>query len=1346
MKRLFTFLFVVSVLSATVWAADVSVKETFSRAPKGALSACQNKDWQGDVCVWHATGVRRNTGDTIHTATTKQAEWIPMNSTSEGKQDGQKIYTLNWEGGIKAVTFKYARFGSEYKKDQTTGRSLRLRVIAGDMEPDSTAKYDNNTMKLGNGDAANHESYSHSFNCKSANAQLTIENISTFTETNPTGICRILVSDIEITPYLLYRQKDVTIGVKQQGYYNAELINNTGKEGSISYSSSATGVATVDEYGVITPVSAGDAVITATWSKGVTTTYTLHVVNNIIAENFSKVKQTSQTASAEWDGDLFTWEVANVRRGADDTLGLNPRIQATALRSNAGSSLISAEKIEGGIKHIAFDWRQWASGTTPLTINMYYSASKDSWGDAVATQSEDAVGAATPHSFSEDIDDGAKGNAYLKLNYTSGAGVAVLGAIKITPWLLYTTKEATLDTRNTLTYTNTGLINNTTGDAPTYEITPANAAVSISSTGQVAVEDGASVNGDFTVTASWSEVTTTYTLHITSRTNTTASYANSVVRLGLGDAVPANALTKTDGYDGTITYSSSNTAVATVASNGTVSLAGGVGQATITATLPATANFTAAEASYNLFVRDNGSRIEMFSNVSQSGIVGETLTDWNGDLFTWQAQYQVRRGTNDTIHAGISKHQGTSIGIQNPTGTPISSILQSKDDVEGGIKYLTFYWMQWGAASDGTRRIAVYADDDLIGYQENPRGTSGKTGDEFMLGINNAMKSNKKLVIKNESYKGSVGTLSDATNCSRIVLDNIYITPYLRYTTKERTLDLRTATSCTYTPDVDNTENGTITYSLEDNDGEATIDASSGTVTGIKAGEVTVKATWSEGAFVTYTLNIISITETEASYPNAEIHATMGEAIPANALAYTDGYDGEISYASSVPAVADFVNGVLTLKAPGQTKITATLPETSNYAAATASYILTVSYTNYESFNLNTTGSTYAKPEENAQGDKCNWYAYIGGIQTPNYFSSNAITMRAQRTNETKQGYVKSAILSGGISALSFNYSMMFTDDNIDKWDIRVYVNDRLVGQLTNEAGGDLEGINGRTLNPMRTKVITGINEPGKFVIRFENHSTIKEGVTYTEGNMGRFAIDNVSWEGYNGTKSLAENEDNNGWIRSNGGETCNVTITRSAMFANVYNTICLPFAISKADDLDDADVQEMTSASIDGDVLTIGFSALDGDELQAGKPYLVKPTSNKDISGTYSSKQISSIASPVTFGSVTLQGIYSPTPLKANDYSTLFVGVPDDEGNNLFYPSEDASLNGFRAYFKINEAMGAPIRHARFVTDQTNTATGSEEVRSETVGIVRSEKILENGQLVIIRDGVRYDVLGRKK
>ena len=507
MKKLFLTL-TACILTLGLW-ADTSITEKFTRVSQTGSSGINGSTWTGDVCGWQTKFARRKNSDQINSA---QATWITVGYTT----DETPVYvpgyikTTNLEGGIKKVSFKYAQFGAE------AATTLKWRVSAiGETTSSDVIERDGDDG--GNGGTGAGLSYAHSFNFK-GNAQLEIYNASVMENGNnpDAGKARLLVGDITITPYLLYRNKDVTVGLKQRGYANngsQDFINNTGNEGSIEFSSSNTAVATVDpETGVITPISVGDAVITATWSEGASTTYKLHVVDGIIAENFSKVVQTGQTASATWHGDLWDWSVANVRRGEADTLGLSPRIQGTAMRSNTGSTLIS-DSIEGGVKHLAFDWRQWATATSPLTFNVYYSSDKENWGDAVATQSEENVAASAPHVFDKNIDDGAKGNAYLKIEYTSGAGSSIMGAMKITPWLLYTTKEATLDTGDALTFTNNDLINNTSGDPVEYSIAPTGEGATINnSTGEVTVDNA--TEGDFTITATWGAVTTTYTLHV----------------------------------------------------------------------------------------------------------------------------------------------------------------------------------------------------------------------------------------------------------------------------------------------------------------------------------------------------------------------------------------------------------------------------------------------------------------------------------------------------------------------------------------------------------------------------------------------------------------------------------------------------------------------------------------------------------------------------------------------------------------------------------------------------------------------------------------------------------------
>lgn len=1225
MKKQILFTLVACMLSVSLTAADVSYVENFSKVGNVATGTYT---WIGDLCTWEISQTARRKQDTIHTATQKQAVWMSVSQSGAAK-----ITTKDWEGGIKTVAFKFARYGSE----KTAGRVLQLKVLAGTIE-NETSEFEKNAMKQGtNGVNSAHETYSYTFNNKT-DAQLSIQNISTYTETLSTsGICRICVGDITITPYLLYTQKEVTIGTKQRGYVNAELIDNTDGD-AITYSSSDPTIATVDsQTGVVTPLAAGDVIIYAALAEGAKTQYTLHVKDGIVVENFSKVKQTSVASTDTWDGDISLWEHNNTRRGLNDTIKAQVVKRQQATWFGQEGYVESSSDFEGGVKNISFTWRQWSAKQEATTTKVVVT-----YGEIEKFNEVTELASNANQFFNEDIDGITNGKLKIQnLSYNTDDALVnnriVIENIHITPYLLYTTKEAVLDTRYATTFKNTDLINNTTGNPVVYTISNDAIATIDAATGEVTPVQ----EGEVTITATWGAVTTSYTLQILAQTETEASFAEAIKRVDVKDVVE-NTLTKTDGYDGTIAYASTNTAVATIAADGALTIVG-VGQTTITATLPETINYKAAAASYDLYVTDKNALVEKFSNVEQTGVVGENITDFGGDLFAWVAQYQVRRGKNDTIHATAGKHQATSIGIQDPTGTPLSSILQSKDVVEGGIKYLSFYWAQWGAANTTIRRIAVYADNELVGYGELPENS--KNGTEALLGISHLMKSNKQLTIKNESYIGSVGNLSNASNSSRIVIDNIHITPYLLYTRKAHTM--RIGEIYTNTDLINNIESGAVTYTISDNS-IATIDAATGEVNALAEGKVTVKATWSEGAYTTYTLTII----------------------PANCETFD------------------------------------AIKPTANYANA-----------------------------EVLMGDMCEWTTSLGGFNVGEFaaYTTNLVRFRAPYQGSDEQAYIQSGVLPNGIKKLRFNWNVG-GNETTTNWDIRILINGREVKRLgTTDLAANV-------MPEFGTVEIDNINEPGNFTIRFENHSTI-EG-EYISANKARFLIDNIVWENYVETKILDQNVDNSGWLKSNEGAISDVQLVRSNLVANVYNTLCLPFAISKSTLLAGADVQEMTSAVLEGNVLTIGFTPLAGDELEAGVPYLVKPTAEVALN-TFSGVQIVAAPQAVTQGIVTLQGIFSPTEMIAGDQTILFVGTPDANGDNLYYPSVTANIKGFRAYFKLYlpDGMNAAPARARFVVNQTEVATGVEQVATQA----QTTKMLRDGQLIILRDGVEYNAQGAR-
>lgn len=198
---------------------------------------------------------------------------------------------------------------------------------------------------------------------------------------------------------------------------------------------------------------------------------------------------------------------------------------------------------------------------------------------------------------------------------------------------------------------------------------------------------------------------------------------------------------------------------------------------------------------------------------------------------------------------------------------------------------------------------------------------------------------------------------------------------------------------------------------------------------------------------------------------------------------------------------------------------------------------------------------------------------------------------------------------------------------------------------------------------------------------------------------------------------------------------TVDIQLTRS-LVAGMYNTICLPFAVSAAEMsrvFPGAVVKELTSSSIEeGEfVLNLNFSTV--SEMEAGKPYLIKPAAN--------------ITNPKFIGVTINKTLNSVNTARANfignfvkgtilaDENNLFMGA----NNTLYFPTVDTEILGMRAYFVIHDAPAGVIQRARIVEADAPAVT-TDINRVEVNGSV---KTIENGQLVIIRDGKKYNVMG---
>lgn len=206
-------------------------------------------------------------------------------------------------------------------------------------------------------------------------------------------------------------------------------------------------------------------------------------------------------------------------------------------------------------------------------------------------------------------------------------------------------------------------------------------------------------------------------------------------------------------------------------------------------------------------------------------------------------------------------------------------------------------------------------------------------------------------------------------------------------------------------------------------------------------------------------------------------------------------------------------------------------------------------------------------------------------------------------------------------------------------------------------------------------------------------------------------------------------------------GGAANVTINRTLYKDGCYNTLCLPFDVPTlaGTPLEGATVRAFESAEVVGDMVYVTIN--DAQSLSAGVPYLVRFEEGADLeSMTFNDVTVTATGgSSVESTVMDFKGILQPTELAASE-SLLFLG----EGNTLYWPEEAANLKGFRAYFQVKGGTGAPVRGMRASLHEgpLSVPTSVENISTDST----VEKRIENGKLIIVKDGVRYSVLGLRQ
>lgn len=211
--------------------------------------------------------------------------------------------------------------------------------------------------------------------------------------------------------------------------------------------------------------------------------------------------------------------------------------------------------------------------------------------------------------------------------------------------------------------------------------------------------------------------------------------------------------------------------------------------------------------------------------------------------------------------------------------------------------------------------------------------------------------------------------------------------------------------------------------------------------------------------------------------------------------------------------------------------------------------------------------------------------------------------------------------------------------------------------------------------------------------------------------------------------------EDNTAWVGNVGGAAVNVELSRT-FTGGMYNTICLPFAVSSDKVLDafgsGVELIYMTGATLDGTVLDLEFAPT--TSIYQGTPYLIKPAADV-VNPQFTAVEFALSDASATGGTnADFIGTFVKKTIPG-DPNNLYLQA----NNMLQFSQSDVTIKGMRAYFHVKVPISSPVVHPRIVLNG-QVLTDIELVNGEPQ---TNGKFIENGQLIIIRDGIRYNAIG---
>lgn len=577
--------------------------------------------------------------------------------------------------------------------------------------------------------------------------------------------------------------------------------------------------------------------------------------------------------------------------------------------------------------------------------------------------------------------------------------------------------------------------------------------------------------------------------------------------------------------------------------------------------------------------------------------------------------------------------------------------------------------------------------DDVLAYKEGftellLEGEAGKWYFKYGNGYIYA-KSTTSTVLSFDTNKKKSANISISNGNASIGFDIVANSKYLSYSTKtsnfgyyngsesiiwgdygvsvqiykkqrrDNGLSISTKSVTTTTADLDGNFHSYVTLTNPNNLSPITYKSSNtgvaevneqGEVKVNKSGETTITVSYAGNntytqAELSYTLTINKLENgitIDKTYVAADLNGYKGEA--KQYVSLTNPNNLPITYTSSNPYVATVdESGNVKLVSWGKTTITVSYTGSEVYKSATTSYELNVinSESNYDRKLIEFVAGTDKGKE--------------GGLPTlftkAESLTKDVVNLHATTTTLASNPY---HFAGGSTSKISV------TKGNIVK--IEFYGSNLTRLNCTSEGTFDKQSNIACWLGSAKE-------------VSFNNTQTQ---INYADVTNIRVYVEypNVKTFVYN------ENEANNieAW------EISDITLNRT-LVADKWNTLCVPFAIS----------EEEIKANFGEGTLVEKFDAVNGNtvnfadatSIEAGVPYLIKPT----VAGTtytFYGKEVSADALKTEGNAdVTFKGIYSPTDI-TNKGTVKAAGVT--EGGKVLFVNPGSQTKAFRCFFTISD------------------------------------------------------------